>query len=487
MAAQALIGWKLATGVYLADDRLVVTQVTRTPLGVKGTESVEETVEDGDLPAALTRLREQGRLKGAVVCALDVRRDFSITSKLAPDQASRPPAELLAGLLGMSEDALVAAKEHVKLPGGHFALLTACPRPVATQLLQGLGGGRNTATRLASVTVALHDRALALKPRSRRLKSEIRVLPGEGAWMALLSVHGALVAARLFGMPDEGHSQSVWLAVMSLATHAREELGLQVIDAVVLHTGEPGVQLARDCEAGYRIPTQVAPRLSTDPESASFALACLGTSARPGETDLFAELRPPPGLRQSFPLKAAGLLLVAVAGAGGLLLHETGKVEDENAKLAKLAQKYAQKARVNPKEIVKAHQALSAEFGIASAFITSRVFWSDVLREVPVVIPSTGAVVDLDGRDAVKFPSGKKKSDAAAPSVSRQLMLSIEVPLDAADSSPPEVAQLTAALETSPYFQKQFPRITGSNVRLLPAIKGLAARIMVMCFPQAKA
>jgi hypothetical protein len=87
----------------------------------------------------------------------------------------------------------------------------------------------------------------------------------------------------------------------------------------------------------------------------------------------------------------------------------------------------------------------------------------------------------------VKFPSGKKKSDAAAPSVSRQLMLSIEVPLDEADSSPPEVAQLTAALETSPYFQKQFPRITGSNVRLLPAIKGLAARIMVMCFPQAKA
>ena len=487
MPAQALLGWKLATGVYLADDRLVVTQVTRTPLGVKGTETVDEPVENGDVGAALARLRQQGRLKGAIVCALDARRDFSITSKLDPDDARRRPAELLAGRLGMADDALVATRETVRLPGGVYALLSACPRPVASQFLAGLGGGRAANARLASATLALHERALALKPRPRRVKSEIRVLPGESAWMALLSCHGALVAARLFGMPDEGNSSAVWLAVMSLVTHAHEELGLPAIDGVVLHTGETGAALAKDCEAGYRLPTQVAPRLSTDPESASFALACLGTLPRPGATDLFADLRPPPGLRQSFPMKAAGLLLFAIAAAGGLLLHETGQVEAENAKLGKLTQKYAQKAKVNPKELVKVHQALSAEHGIASAFITSRVFWSDVLREVPSVVPPTGAIIDLDGRDIVKFPVAKKKSDAAAPGVSRQLLLSIEVPLDEADTSPPEVAQLTAALGTSPYFSKEFPRITGSNVRLLPAIKGLAARIMVMCFPQARA
>jgi len=487
MAAQALLGWKLATGVFLAEDRLVVTQVTRTPLGVKGSETVDEPLAGGDLNAALTRLREQGRLKGAIVCGIDARRDFSLTTRVGPGEALRRPAELVASRLGMSEDALVAVKETVRLPGGAFTLLTACPRPVASQFLAGLGGGRNTGLRLASVTHALHERALALRPRPRRVRSEIRVLPGEGASMALLSCHGVLVAARQFGMPDEGSSAAIWLAVMSLVTHAHEELGVAAIDGVVLHTGETGAALATECEAGYHIPTQVAPRLSTDPESASFALACLGTQARPGATDLFADLRPPPGWRQSFPIKAAAMLLVAIVVGAGLLLHETGKLEDENAKLAKLAQKYAQKAKVNPKELPKVHQAMSAEFGIASAFITSRVFWSDVLRAVPAVVPSTGMIVDLDGRDIVKFPTAKKKSEAVAPVVSRQLMLSIEVPLDAADTSPPEVAQLTTALGTSPYFHAQFPRITGSNVRLLPAIKGLAARIMVLCFPQARA
>jgi len=486
MAAQALIGWKLATGVYLAEDRLVITQVTRTPLGVKGGETVEELLE-GDLPAALARLREHGHLKGAVVCGLDARRDFSITSRLSPGDSQRRPAELLASRLGLSEDALVAARETVRLPGGACSLLTACPRPVASQLLAGLGGGRAAGLRLATVALALHERALALRPRPRRVRSEIRVLPGEGAWLALLSCHGALVASRLFGTAGETDSAAVRLAVMSLTTHAHEELGLPAIDGVVLHAGEAGAALARDCEAGYRIPTQVAPRLSTDPESASFALACLGTHSRPGAPDLFAGLRPSPGLRQSFPVKAAVLLLAAIAGAAALLLHETGQLEAENEKLAKLAHKYAQKAKVNPKELVKVHQAMSAEFGIASAFITSRVFWSDVLREVPAVVPATGTIVDLDGRDLVKFPSAKKKSEAAAPGVSRQLMLSIEVPLDEAATSPPEVAELTAALETSPYFHAQFPRITGSNVRLLPAIKGLAARIIVLCFPQARA
>jgi len=490
MAAKTLVGWKLATGVFLTDDRLVVTQVNRTPLGVRSEDAIEEPVEGGDVTAAMARLGQQGRLKGTVVCGIDIRRDYSITRRLAPDETDRKPAELLASRLGCAEDAMVAAKETLKLPGGPLALLTACPRPVASQLLAGLGGGRAPRSRLTSATVALHELALHVKPRSRRAKSEIRVLPGEDAWMALLSCNGSLVAARMFGMPEEGDSSAIWLAVMSLVTHAHEELGLPAIDAVLLHAGENAESLARDCAAGYHIPTHVAPRVSTDPESVSFALAFAGTQPQSVAADLFADLRPPPGLRQAFPVKAAAVVLAVIAGAGWMLLHEAGKLEDENDKLAQLTQKYAQKAKVNPKELVKVHEALSGEFGIASSFITSRVFWSDVLRELPTVVPSTGTIVDLDGRDAVKFPSTskkKKKSEVATTSVSRQFMLSIEVPLDKADTSPPEVAELTGALATSPYFLRQFPRITGSNVRLLPAIKGLAARITVMCFPQARA
>lgn len=491
MPAQGLIGWKLATGVFLAGDRLVATQVTKTPLGVKGAETVEEPIEQGDVAAAMQRLRETGRLKGELVCGIDARREFSITRKLAPDELQRPPAELVAERLGVSDDSLAATKEMVKLPGGAYATLTACPRPLAVQLLAGLGEGRNAHARLVSVTHALYERALRLKPRPRRIRTEIRVLPGESACLAMLSCNGSLVATRMFGMSDDDDSSAIQLAVTSLAIHAREELGVTAIDNLVLHVGETGESLARDCAAACGLTAQAAPRLTSDPESASLALAHAGTVPRPGAMDLFAELRPPPGLRQIFPIKAAAVLLAVLAGAGWTLHHEAANLRDESAKLEQLTQKYAKKAKVKAKDLPKIHDALATEYGIASAFITSRVFWSDVLREVPAVMPASGSIVDLDGRDTVKFPatSKKKKSQtvSTAVAVARQFMLSIEVPLDSADSSPPEVAELTAALGASPYFQKQFPRITGSNVRLLPAIKGLAARIMVMCFPAAKA
>ena len=491
MAAQALVGWKLATGVLLADDRLIATQVTKTPLGVKGFETVEQAIENGDVTAAMKRLRETGRIKGLIVCAIDARRDFSITRKLTPEEAERRPGELLAGRLGCAEEALAAGRETVKLPGGAYSLLVAAPRPIALQLLSGLGAGRNADARLVSVTHALHERSLHVQPRARRAKAEIRVLPGESACLALLSCNGSLVASRMFGMASDDDASAVRLAVLSLATHAQEELGLAAIDGVVLHLGESAEALAKECEGGYGLPTQLAPRLSADPESASLALAHLGTQLRPGALDLFAELRPPPGLRQTFPIKAAAMLLAVIGGAGFALWQEAASIEKDNAKLKQLTDQYAKKAKVNPKELVKLHDALESEFGVASSFITSRVFWADVLREVPEVVPSSGTIVDLDGRDIVKFPvtgkKKKKKGESAAAGVSRQFMLSIEVPLDAADTSPPEVAELTGALETSPYFKAQFPRITGSNVRLLPAVKGLSARITVLCFPQTKA
>ena len=490
MAAQALVGWKLATGVLLADDRLITTQVTKTPLGVKAFETAEERIENGDVTAALQRLRATGRLKGMVVCAIDARRDFSITRKLTPDDSARRPSELLAGRLGCAEDALAAGRETVKLSSGMYSLLVAAPRPLALQILTGLGAGRNADARLVSVTQALHARSLHVQPRARRSKAEIRVLPGESACLALLSCGGSLVATRMFSMASDDDASAVRLAVLSLSTYAHEELHLAAIDGVVLHMGETSQALAKACEAGCGLPTQLAPRLSADPESASLALAHLGTQLRPGDLDLFAELRPPPGLRQTFPVKAAAVLLALIGGAGFALDHEASTVEGENAKLAKLTEQYAKKAKVKAKDLPKLHETLETEFTIASTFITSRVFWSDVLREVPEIVPSTGMVVDFDGRDIVKFPvtgKKKKKKGDSTVGVSRQFMLAIEVPLDAADTSPPEVAELTGALETSPYFHEQFPRITGSNVRLLPAVKGLAARITIMCFPTQKA
>jgi hypothetical protein len=248
MAAQALVGWKLATGVLLADDRLITTQVTKTPLGVKAFETAEERIENGDVTAAMQRLRETGRLKGLVVCAIDARRDFSITRKLTPRQRA-PPERAARRPPGLRGGRARRRPRERQAAGGVYSLLVAAPRPLALQLLPGLGTGRNADARLVSVTHALHARSLHVQPRARRSKAEIRVLPGESACLALLSCNGSLVASRMFSMADDHDASAVRLAVLSLSTHAHEELGLSAIDGVVLHLGADAESLAKECEA----------------------------------------------------------------------------------------------------------------------------------------------------------------------------------------------------------------------------------------------
>jgi hypothetical protein len=145
----------------------------------------------------------------------------------------------------------------------------------------------------------------------------------------------------------------------------------------------------------------------------------------------------------------------------------------------------------------KTHAKLKTEVQIAQSFVTHRLRWGDLLRELPAVLPPTMTLLDFDGRDQVQYPMSRKKKKAGAANKEadtgngeaelstkgRQLTISGEVELSSADSSPPEVEQLVASIKASPVFQKDLPRITGANVRLLPAVQGLAARITVYCMP----
>ena len=86
-------------------------------------------------------------------------------------------------------------------------------------------------------------------------------------------------------------------------------------------------------------------------------------------------------------------------------------------------------------------------------------------------------------KDYVVYPSKKPSTSKTAK---RLVSLAGEVPLGAASSSPPEVAEMTRLLEQSSYFHANFPKVTGANVRLLPAVKGLFARVTMTLLPATK-
>ena len=121
--------------------------------------------------------------------------------------------------------------------------------------------------------------------------------------------------------------------------------------------------------------------------------------------------------------------------------------------------------------------------GIAHAFLTDRIWVSDAMQHVPEAVPHTMQLDDLDVKDYIVFPSKKASTSKTAK---RLVTLAGEVPLEADSSSPPEVAEMTRLLDQSPYFHANFPKVTGAGVRLLPAVKGLFARVTMTLLPATK-
>ena len=479
--------WMQATGVYLGAESLVAVTVAWSPRGPRVVATQREAVDEGSMAGCLQRWLQEKKLSGRMALGVDPRCAFTITRRLGGEEQGVAPTELLSSRLGFAADDLVAASQPVRMPGGPSLALVASRRRSAARLLEGLDTDGHTrhGARLLPVVWALWERASALKRRPRSWKATIRVMTGSECGIAILGWRDTPIAARLFDAEAGPHQ--IGLAVLSLVAHAREELNLGEVDGVMLHLGDAGATLQPDCELLYGLPTRCAPACPTDPEHAASALAAVALKQRFLGVDMFQELRPPPGLKANFPVRTAAGLVLAVLAFGGVLLYEATDLEGETTKLIKQAESNTKKAHVALKDLPKLHDKLDTEVALAHAFISDRVFWSDVLQALPDVVPPSMELLDLDGRDLITYPSKKKKIEKSGSVGHRSLMVAGEVALEDTASAPPEVPWMTAALSHSPYFQREFPRITGANVRLMPAVKGLFARVMFTVLPPAHA
>jgi hypothetical protein len=486
--------WKHVTGVLLGPDRVVAATLVVTPIGLRPAGTAEEPVVDGEVGLAVQQLRSAGHLRGRIVFGVDARRSYAITRKPTDEEQGRNPAELLADHLGLEIDALVTISESVKLPSGMHTALAAAPRAVAADVLQALGPKPGN-VRLYPLIWALYQRAVRSGGHQRKWRTEVRILRDPDGGVAILSHGGFPVASRLIDMLDDRDVGSVSLAVLGLLTHAHEELGLRAVDGVILHMDDPDKDLAQTFEDVTGLKTVIAPAVSCDPASCALALAQAGARLKADAVDFFAVLRPPPGVMRRLPLKSAAVLGIAAGVLAWMLTDATATEDKESIKLEKQITANLKRAHVQPTDLKKVHEKLKNEVLIAETFINNRVRWSEILRELPGVMPPTMSLVDFDGRDKIHYPAGKKKKKKKGSSgggeeeggvestKGRQLTISGEVELKNKDSSPPEVQELSRAVAASPVFQAVLPRITGANVHLLPAVKGVFARVSLYCMP----
>ena len=468
---------KLSTGVLISDGHLVVTTVSKSPFGFRQIATCEVEFEPGEVAAALTELNTAGLLKGKVVCGLDGRRVYSITRRQLAEDHGQTPAEVLSERLGHLDGGLVAGMTPIKLPSGPHAVMVACSRGLARQVLAGLGKLRKSATKLVPLVPTMYRMAVRAKSSPRKWRTEVRVLFGEQEGLAILAHADVTLASRLFEVAGDNLESSLDIAIQSLLTYVREDLGLDKVDGITLHR-EDTDGLAGRCGETFAVPTVSAPPVAMDEHAASTALAQSGLLPTPGAVDLFGDLRPAAGLKENFPKRAAALLLGTLAAAGWMLHEEASRLERDTARTEQQVAALAKRVKITSKDVKVKHVAVEAEWNAATAFVVERVFWGEFLAELPDILPGSVTLTDFNGKDKVQF---KKKTTGSA--ATRQLIITGQVPLDGITTSPPEVSMITDAIRDSAPFQREFARVTGANVRLMPGMSGAMARLVFVCLP----
>lgn len=464
-------------GLLVRKDRLLVTRGS----GKKATVD-EYPFEPGHLGDIVAQLRDDGMLGGQVVCSIEGRRLYTVTRADDPEHEGLGPSEILARDIGRLAGGIVADSEEVKLPAGVHHTYAACPGEVARELWRGLAGLRPRDLRLVPTDHAVHRAAVDAQRSPRRWRKELRVIVDGARGLALVAWHGQVVASRAFVVPadapPETRARAIEIAVHGLVTWSREEFGIEELDGGVLHAEDEG-PVAEAVDGLVHGELLTASPIGLDSESLALALPAMARKRLPDDLDVFRDLHAPSGFKENFPVRAAALMLTTLAFCSWLVWDEVTRLENELSAINGQLGALVKRLDIKRSDVPKLHEVRTIEWNTVTAFVGERVFWSDLLDELPSVLPEGVVLNDLDGRDRVML----KKSTAGGAQAPRRLLITGKVDVDDESVAPPEVGLITDALRSSEEFRTTFPRITGANVKMMPGPNGLYARMTFTCLP----
>ncbi len=472
-------GARGSTGVVIGEERVTVCRSEKK----KGATDPADgyPFAEGGLTELLRELVADGIIKGRVICSLDARQILSTTKPLDPQDEAVPASEIIMRDVGKSMDGgVVADREAVRLPRGNFGVFSVCPGELASDIWRGLSELKPEHLRLVSSDVAFLAAARAIKSSPRRWRHELRLFLSEGLGLALLISHGHIIANRVFVDSPESPERmfAVEVVLNGLRAWVRESFGLDRVDGMVVHTdGTP--LLVEDLGTSLGIPVIAADPLRLDRHGLAQALRGFTSKRARTEVDLFRELHPPAGLKDNFPTRACALLGVVLVSSSWLLWDEATKLEGELEAIDGQLTALSKRLDTDLSAMKKIHTTSEIEWATVESFLTERVFWSEVFDALPDILPEGVVLSDVNGRDRLVL----KKGAASTSQAPRQMTLTATVEVSDENVSPPEIGVVTDRLRAAPVFMRNFPRITGANVKMMPGAAGTFARLSFVCLP----
>jgi hypothetical protein len=318
---------KIATGICVGESRVLVAVVSGSAKETHTIDAFEASVGRGGALEALPALAEDPRLAGAIAVGFDPRREIDDTLRLKPEECALSIAELLEARVGRFEGGFAGAMRAVELPqdavahaaGTTCVVVSAVPKSFASAA-EALASRTSERVLLLPVARALARDAARKTRAPRGWRTVIRVLPAGKRGIAILMSGPHVLAWRLFPWSAPDPVGSIATAARMLASHAREELGLESINGVLVHTAPGDENVAEACGRKLGIPAEVAAPAIVDEARIALALAEAALAHTARDIDLFEAPQAIAPRRRARKISRQAALLGAAALVAGAFL-----------------------------------------------------------------------------------------------------------------------------------------------------------------------
>jgi hypothetical protein len=182
-----------------------------------------------------------------------------------------------------------------------------------------------------------------------------------------------------------------------------------VVNGIILQ-GNKASELAEGIAGDRGIPVEIIEGDGFTDAKCSFGLA-LSAKGNEEQTnlDLFRVLRDEPSILDMFPWKRAASVVFMIACMGFIMWQKVAGLTGEynNFKQQNASHEWSEGQRTG--EISNERKQLLTEVQAVSKFLSSRIIWSDYLRDLPTRLPMNACLSNIWAVNELKEMNKKKK------------------------------------------------------------------------------
>jgi len=484
---------KKVTGVLLCRDRVAILTGGKDTNAIKALHGAGPMFAESELEGLLRNAIEDGRMAEQVVVGVDPLLEFFSTQRTASGKGDHAPDSLIDELRNKYGGRLIAETVRTALSPKTHQTAIAVPKGELEESSAAFASYAGGKVRFISTSHALYALASDEDPMPKKWTSEIRVFLGQREGLVMFAVEGTLVARQIFEYGGQAQGPII-AAVNGMVAAVQEGLGLGQPDGILFHVGQDHASIAKVCSEITSIDAGVRKNIPYDQATLCLALAFDGFRRRRQGVDFFTHVDTASSEvvdgKAKLPVHQILGLSAVILGMGGYLWQAGSALAAEADHLYADAQAALDLYDGDSFAMEESLDNLYKTVSVAEGFLMERVYWSDIIKELPRILPSTMSVVRIDGRYEFKVPEepmDDEDGEVAAPMVfdesSRYFELNLKVPMASESSKVPEVAELITALGENDLFKRHFRKIPNPDLSKLEVDGGWQANIVIRLTP----